>query len=187
MWTAAHVVLVLGAIGLLAAMAGVARVVGPGAGTWLGLVLLVVGQLLTLAVLGIDLDLATAPDDVVRPLDPWDCPPVAGAVVLVLELRRRRGAQPGADLALLALGVPALDGLVLLAAGAVVAGFAVLGHSLVTNRGRGAHAWLSVATLVAYAVAGTVSWQRAALALVVLAWTVHHLRTRNPVPVAAGV
>lgn len=176
-WVVSHVVLVLAAVGLVAALVGIALVIGPGALTWPALVLLVVGQGLTLAVLAIDLDLASAPVDVIRNLDTWDFLAVVGAVLLVLELRRRRGAQPGAELALLALALPPLDGLVLVAAGAVVVGFSALAHSLMTGRGHGAPAWLAAVAVAAYAAAGTVSWQRAALAVVVLAWTVHHLRT----------
>lgn len=183
-WDLAHVILVLGGVGLLAAMALLALVVGPGWGTWVGLALVLVGQSLTLAVLGIDLGLASAPVDVIRSLDAWDILAVAGSVVLLMELRRRRGVEPGADLALLALAVPAVQGLVLVAASAVVVGFAALAHGLVTGRGRRPRAWLAVSTVAVYAVAGTVSWPRAALAVVVLAWTVRHLRARTPSPVA---
>ena len=83
------------------------------------------------------------------------------------------------DLALVALAVPAIAGLVLVAAGAVVIGFGALWADLVRRRRRRSYAWLAVATVVAYGVAGTVSWQRAALAVAVLAWTVELLRTRR--------
>lgn len=172
----AHLVLVLAAVSLLAAMAQLARVIGPGAGTWLGLALLFVGQALALAVLAIDLDLASASVDTIRTLDTWDFLAVVGAVVLVLELRRRRGAGPGTELALIALAVPPVDGLVVVAAVTVVLGFGALALALVAGRGRGP-AWLAAVTVMAYVVAGTVSWQRAALAVVVLAWAAHHLRT----------
>jgi hypothetical protein len=185
-WVVSHVLLVIGAVVLLAAMAVVALVAGPGPGTWLGLVLLVVGQAMTLAVLGIDLDLASVDVGVIRTLDTWDFLSVVGTVVLLLELRRLRGAEPGTDLALLALAVPALDGLVVLAAAAVLVGFAALAHSLLAGRGHGAYAWLTVVTAVGYVVAGTVSWQRAALAVVVVAWTVHRLRAGSPVRVVEG-
>lgn len=176
-WVLSHVVLVVAAIGLVAAMGCVALVVGPGPLTWLALALVVMGQGLTLAVLAVDLDVASASIDVIRALDTWDFMAVAGTVVMVLELRRRRGAAPGAELALLALAVPPLEGLVLLAAAAVVAGSAALAHSLAAGRGHEAPAWLAAVTVSAYVVAGAVSWQRAALAVVVLVWTVHHLRT----------
>jgi len=42
-------------------------------------------------------------------------------------------------------------------------------------------------TVLVYAVAAAVSWQRAALALVALAWTVHDLRTRNAPSVGEAV
>lgn len=180
LWVVSHVVLVLAVVGLVAALLLVASVIGPGALTWVALVMIVVGHGLTLAVLAVDLDVASASVDVIRTLDTWDFLAVAGTVVLVLELRRRRGAQPGAGLALLALAVPPVDGLVLASAVAVLAGFAVLGHSLATDRGHGAPAWLALVTVATYAVAGTLSWPRAALAVVVLAWTVHRMRTTEP-------
>ena len=178
-WVVAHVVLVLAAVSLLAAMVLVARLAGFGALVLLGLALHVVGQALTVAVLGLDLGVGSASVDVVRALDTWDFLAVAGAVVLLLELRRRGGAGAGADLALVALAVPAIEGLVLVAAGAVVIGFGALAADLVRRHRRRSYAWLAVATVVAYCVAGTVSWQRAALAVAVLAWTVELLRTRR--------
>ena len=178
-WVLSHVVLVVAAIGLVAAMAAVALVVGAGPFTWVALALVVVGQGLTLAVLAVDLDIASASVDVIRTLDTWDFVAVAGTVLLVLELRRRRGAEPGVELALLALAVPPLDGLVLIAAVLAVAGFAALAHSLVTGRHNTGLAWLAVVTVTTYAVAGTVSWQRAALAVVVLVWTVHRAGRRT--------
>lgn len=182
LWTIAHVVLVLAALGLLAALMSVGLVVGAGTLRWLALVLVVVGQGLTLAVLAVDLDVASLPADVIRTLDTWDFVAVLGTVLLILELRRRRVAQPGDELALIALAVPSLDGLVLVAAVAVLVGFVALARSLTTGHGHAAPAWLAVVTATTYAVAGTVSWQRAALAVVVLAWTLHHLRTsRAPV------
>lgn len=186
-WDAAHVALVLAAVALLVAAAAIALLVGPGPGTWVGVAALVVGQSLTLAVLAIDLTGASVEVDVIRTLDTWDFLAVAGLVVLLLELRRRRGdVVLGANLALVALAVPPVDGLVVIAAVGVVVGFAALAHHLVTGRGHLAHGWLAVVSVVAYAVAGTVSWQRAALAVVVLAWTVHHLRARTDrVPVEA--
>lgn len=179
-WDLAHLALLLGALSLLAAMVLIALVAGPGVGTWLGLAVFVVGQSLAVAVLAIDLSLTSAEADVVRALDTWDFLAVVGGVVLVLELRRRRGVRPGADLALVALAVPPVDGLVVVAAVAVLAGFVALGRGLVSGRGHGAYAGLAGAAVVAYAVAGTVSWQRAALAVLVLAWTVQHLRAPRP-------
>ncbi|RYC11487.1 hypothetical protein [Nocardioides zhouii] len=181
-WVVAHVVLVLAALSLLAAMVLVARVVGSGPLTWLGLCLAAVGQALTLAVLGIDLGLGSAPVDVIRALDTWDFLAVAGAVVLLLELRRRGRVGPGVEPALIALAVPSIEGLVLVAAVAVVLGFGALAVDLVRGRGRRhrAYAWPPVVTVVAYAVAGSVSWQRAALAVVVLVWTVVALRSQRP-------
>ena len=173
-WVVSHVVLVVAAVTLLAAMVLVARLVGFGPLAWLGLGMHAVGQALTLAVLALDLGLGSASVDVIRTLDTWDFLAVAGAVVLLLELRRRRGVGTGADLALIALAVPAVEGLVLVAAGAVVLGFGALAVDLV--RKLRSHLWLTVATVAAYVVAGTVSWQRAALAVVVLAWTVPLLR-----------
>ena len=180
-WVLAHVALVLAAVTLLAAMVLVARLAGLGPLAWLGLGLHVVGQALTLAVLGIDLGLGSAPVDVIRALDTWDFLAVAGAVVLLLELRRHRGVRPGVDLALLALAVPAVEGLVVVAAGGVAVGFVALAVDVVRERERepAALGWLAVATVVAYAVAGTVSWQRAALAMAVLAWTVAAFRARR--------
>ena len=183
-WVLSHVVLAVAAIGLVLAMALIAVVVGQRPLTWMALALVVVGQGLTLGVLAVDLDLASAPVEVIRTLDTWAFVAVAGAGVMILELRHRRGAQPGAELALLALAVPPLDGLVLLAAVAVVAGSAALAHSLVTGRGHGAPAWLAVVTVTAYVVAGTVSWQRAALAVVVLVWAVRRAGPRTTEQVA---
>ena len=178
-WVVAHVVLVLAAVSLLAAMVLVARVAGFGVLVRLGLALHVVGQALTLAVLGIDLGLGSAPVDVIRALDTWDFLAVAGAAVLLLELRRRGGGGAGVDLALVALAVPPITGLVLVAAAAVVIGFGALAADLVRGRRRRSYVWLAAATVTAYAVAGTVSWQRAALAVAVLAWTVDLIRTRR--------
>jgi hypothetical protein len=178
-WVVAHVVLVLAAVTLLAAMVLVARLAGFGVLVRLGLALHVVGQALAVTVLGIDLGLGSAPVDVIRALDTWDFLAVAGAVVLLLELRRTRGIETGADLALIALAVPAVEGLVVVAAGAVVVGFVALAVDLLRERALRAYAWLTVVTVVAYTVAGTVSWQRAALAVVVLGWTVSVLRSRR--------
>ena len=177
-WVVGHVLLVLGAVALVAAVVLIARLAGPGPLTWVGVVVLVVGQALALSVLAIDLGLGSAPVDVIRALDTWDFLAVAGAVVVLLELRRRRDVGPGVDLALIALAVPALEGLVVVAAGAVVVGFAALAADLVRERRRPSYAWLAAVTLVAHVLAGTVSWHRAALALVVLAWTVDRLRSR---------
>lgn len=176
-WVAAHVVLVLASAALLAATVLLARLAGPGPLTWLGLVLHVAGQVLTLSVLGIDLGLASAPVDVVRTLDTWDFLAVAGAVVVLLELRRRRAVGPGADLALIALAVPAVQGLVVVAAGVMVLGFVALAADLV--REHRSSTWLPVLTVVAFAAAGAVSWPRAALAVVVLAWTVELVSGRR--------
>lgn len=180
-WVVAHVVLVVAAVALLAAMVLVARLAGLGPLAWLGLVLHTVGQAMTLAVLGLDLGIRSAPVDVFRALDTWDFLAVAGAVVLLLELRRRGRAGAGTDLALIALAVPAVEGLVVVAAAAVVLGFGALASDLVHERERRAYVWLAVVTVVAYAAAGSVSWQRAALAVVVLAWTVEVVRTRRSV------
>ncbi|RYB89440.1 hypothetical protein EUA06_15820 [Nocardioides glacieisoli] len=178
-WVLAHVVLALAAVTLLAALVLVARLAGLGPLTWLGLVMHAVGQALTLAVLGIDLGLGSAPADVIRALDTWDFLAVAGAVVLLLELRRRGGVGPGVDLALIAVAVPAVEGLVVVAAGAVVVGLGALAIDLVRERRPRSYTWLTVVTVVAYAVAGTVSWQRAALAVVVLAWTAVAFRAQR--------
>jgi hypothetical protein len=178
-WVVAHLLLVLAAVSLLAAMVLVGRLAGWSPLAWLGLALHAIGQALTLTVLAIDLGLAPASVDVIRALDTWDFLAVAGAVVLLLELRRRRVAGVGVELALVALAVPALEGLVLVAAGAVVVGFAALAADLVRTHRRRSYAWLAVVPLLAYAVAGTVSWQRATLAVVVLAWTLELLVRRR--------
>ena len=184
-WTVSHLLLALAALGLLAVVALLAAVIGPGPGTWAGVAAAVVGLLLTLAVLAIDLDLASAPVEVLRKLDTWDFLAVAGLVVLLLELRRvRPDVGLGAGVALLGLAVPPVEGLVVVAAAAVVVGFVALARDLVTSTADSSSVsrWLSVAVLVAYAVAGTLSWPRAVLAIVVLAWTVAHLRPRAARP-----
>lgn len=177
-WVASHVVLVVSAVALVGAVALLAVVVGPGPGTRVGVAVFAVGQAMSLGVLG--LDLLGGPDDarVVRVLDRWDFLAVVGAVVLLLELRRRRPALgTGANLALLGLAVPALDGLVVAAAALVLAGSAALSHDLLRPRAEPAPTWLSLLVAVACVAAGTLSWQRALIAVVVLGWTAHLLRT----------
>jgi hypothetical protein len=182
-WVASHAVLLASAVALLGAVALVAVVLGPGAGTVVGCAVFAVGQVLTIGVLV--LDLWGGPDDVglVRVLDAWDFLAVLGLVVLLLELRRRAPeVEVGAGLALLALAVPLLDGLVVAATALVLAGFAVLARDLVRPRPGAGPGWLLAGTAAAYVVAGTVSWQRAVLALVVVAWTMLSVRARSARP-----
>jgi uncharacterized membrane protein YidH (DUF202 family) len=183
-WVASHAVLLASAVALLGAVALVGVVLGPGAGTVVGCAVFAGGQVLTIGVLV--LDLWGEPEDVglVRVLDAWDFLAGVGLVVLLLELRRRApGVEVGAGLALLALAVPLLDGLVVAASALVLVGFAVLARDLVRPRPGPGPGWLPAATAAAYVVAGTVSWQRAALALVVVGWTVQAVRTRSARPV----
>ena len=180
-WIVAHVVLVIAALALLVVGLTILVLVGSTASVWAGLIALVVGQSLLLAVLAIDLGVASVEVDAVRTLDTWDFLGVVGIVVLLLELRRRKSELGlGAALALLGLAVPPVEGLVVVAAGAVAIGFAVLAYDLVAGRGQTPPVWLAVVVAVAYAATGTVSWPRAALAVVVLAWTVHGLRGGPP-------
>lgn len=172
-WVAAHVVLLLGAVCLLAGAVAIALVIGPRPATWVGGAAAVVGQVMTIVILCIDLDVVSVDVDVIRALDTWDFLAVVGLVVLLLELRRRRPELGlGTNLALVALAVPSVDGLVVVAAVAVVLGFAALAHTLVSDRWRLANVGLARLAVAVFAVAGIVSWQRAALAVVVLAWTV---------------
>lgn len=182
-WVASHAVLLVSAVALLGAVALVAVVLGPDPVTVTGTALFAAGQALTVGVLV--LDLWGGPDDVrlVRVLDAWDFLAVVGLVVLLLELRRRApGLEVGAGLALLATAVPLLDGLVLAATALALLAFAVLAHDLVRPRPGPGPAWLVAVTVVAYVAAATISWQRAVLALVVVAWTVQAVRTRADRP-----
>ncbi|GAB3016745.1 hypothetical protein GCM10011376_03480 [Nocardioides flavus (ex Wang et al. 2016)] len=186
-WVASHAVLLASAVALLGAVASLAAILGRHALTVLAVALFTVGQVLTVAVLV--LDLGGGADDVrlVRALDAWDFLAVVGLVVLLLELRRRDpGLDVGASLALLALAVPLLDGLVVAATAFALAGFAVLAHDLVRPRPGPAPGWLVAVTAGAYVVAGAVSWQRAVLALVVVAWTGWTLRSGAPRPAASS-
>lgn len=182
-WVASHAVLLASAVALLGAVALLAVVLGPKPATVIGSALFAGGQALTIGVLAIDL--WGGPDDVrlVRVLDAWDFLAVVGLVVLLLELRRRApGLEVGAGLALLALAVPLLDGLVVAATALALVGFAVLARDLVRPRPGPGPGWLVAGTAVAYAAAGTISWQRAVLALVVVAWTMQAVRTRADRP-----
>jgi hypothetical protein len=178
-WIATHVLLLVGAVALIGAIVLLGIGVGWTPASAVGTALVVVGQLLTVAVLA--LDLWGGPPDVqlLRVLDAWDFLAVVGLVVVLLDLRGRApGLHLGAGLALLALALPPLgDLLAVVAAALVLVAFTVLAHGLVRPRpGRGP-AWLGVATALAYVAVGPVSWQRAALAVVVVAWTVATLRT----------
>jgi hypothetical protein len=178
-WVASHAVLLVSAVALLGAVALVLVVLGPGPASVAGTALFAAGQVLTIGVLA--LDLWGGPDDVrlVRVLDAWDFLSVVGLVVLLLELRRRApDLEVGTGLALLALAVPLLDGLVVAATALAMVGFAVLALDLVRPRPGPGPGWLVAVTAAAYVVAGTISWQRAVLALVVVAWTVEAVRTR---------
>ena len=130
-----------------------------------------VGQALTLAVLGLDLGSAAASTS--PGARHVGLPRGRRAVVLLLELRRRgqRGRRrPGAHRP--GRRRPSRGSCV---AAAVVLGF---GRSRATWCRAGAGGRLArCRDGRAYAVAGSVSWQRAALAVVVLAWTVQLVRT----------
>lgn len=177
LWGAGHIALMLAAVCWVVGAVVIARLIGSGQsmllGVGFGVTLAVVGQILTIVILAVDLAIISVTVDVIRFLDDWDFLAVAGLVVLLLQLRRRAPeTDAGANLALVALAVPAVDGLVMIAAVAVVIGFTALALRLVTGRRSGAIVWLTWATCVVYAVAGAVSWQRAALAAVVLLWTI---------------
>jgi hypothetical protein len=183
-WVASHAVLLVSAVALLGAVALVGVLLGPRPGALVGCAVFAVGQVLTIGVLVLDLWGGPGDVDLVRVLDAWDFLAVLGLVVLLLELRRRApGIEVGAGFALLALAVPLLDGLVVAATALALVGFAVLARDLVRPRPGPGPGWLLAGTAVAYVVAGTVSWPRAVLALVVVAWTVQAVRARAARPV----
>lgn len=169
--TAGHVVLVVSAVAFGVGATLLADLAGRTPLSVAGAVVAVVGQSLTLAVLAADLDVLDLAVGTIRALDTWDVLSVVGLVVVLLGLRRSRpDLGLGASAALVGLAVPALDGMVLLAAVAVVVGFVVLALALTGRLGSqgGVHPLLRWGVVVLYLAFAWVSWPRAALAVVVL-------------------
>ena len=185
-WTSAHVLLAIAAAAwVLAGVALLEKTVASMA----AFVLLLVGVVIAATINGVDAVLGVLSginadggihraiaENLLQPLDLWDSALTIGLVALV-ALVHTRGTLPwwGPAAALIGLAVPAFSDLRVVAAAAVLAGFAVLAASLLAESRTKAPFWVSIVIVLAFVPAAVVSAERAivlavAILIVAIGW-----------------